>query len=74
MSLSQSSTGDVSAARVYARLLSMNPQAAAAFALSIAVPQTAGLALLAAQSTADLQRIERFPNPTRTYRDQFRTR
>lgn len=74
MSLSQSSTGDVSAARIYMRLLAMDPLAAALLAQSVALPQAAGLAVLAAQSTADLQRIERIPNPARTYRDHFRTR
>lgn len=75
MSISQASAGDVSAARVYVRLLTMDPQAAAVFAGSMAAPQqVAGLALLAAQSTADLQRIQRIPNPSRSFRDQSRTR
>jgi len=72
--MSQSSTGEVSAAQVYARLLTLDPQAAAVFAQSIAVPQAAGIALLAAQTSADLQRIQRLPNPARNYNDLFRIR
>ncbi len=65
----------LSPAAILARLLRVNRGASADIAHISAPPESAGIALLAAQSTADLQRLERLPvSPARRTNDTLRIR
>lgn len=69
------STSPLTALQTYARLLAVDPSAAAAYADALPESQRpAGLAILAATTSADVQRALALPRADRSYRDTFRTR
>ncbi len=61
-------------AAILARLLALGRGPSADVVHAAAPPESAGIAVLSAQSTADLQRLERMPSRTRLFSDTFRMR
>ncbi len=59
---------------ILARLLGLGRGPSADVVHAAAPPESAGIAVLSAQSTADLQRLTRTPSPTRLFSDTFRMR
>ncbi len=64
----------LSPSAILARLLGMGRGTVADVVHANAPAESAGAALLSAQSAADVQRLERLPSRSRLYSDTFRTR